>query len=503
MDKSQGYAFGPLAVGDFYAARRQPEQAAAAYRHGAESDWDNRNFYRKKLARLEFARGNRAEAKSLLDAVLKDQSGDIEAVTLMQGLVLGEGDRKDAESAVATLRTLAEQMPDRADGWHRLAVAQEATGDVDGALQTARRSLQVNGTYLPALLLRARLTAKKGDNSGALTQANQILQAWPENQEARLLKARLLFAENRLGEARAELRELEKALPGNPSVEVLAALMAAADGRSDAAEAQLRRLYKPGDAAGEARDALVRVLQSRKQHGEATALLEREVRLAPDNAPLRQQYAEALLAAGKADAAVEQYREIVSRDESAITPRLLLGYVLMAQNRNEEAAGVLAQASRKDPKNGKALFLFAQSLERQGKHAEAIAGYRQVLAVEPANALAMNNIGYLLAESGGNLNEAQQLVGRAMQASQNAAVYMDTLGYIYLKQRKTDLALQTFQTLVQKDPENSTYRYHLGMALLEKGQRAQARDEMEKALRRSQDPQERQRIQESISRTGA
>lgn len=501
MDPAQGYAYGPLAVGDFHASRNQPDLAAAAYRKGIESDWDHRDFYRKKLARLEFSRGNRAEAKALLDAVLKDKPSDAEAVTLMQGLVLGEGDPKNAQSAVATLRSLAERSPDRADGWRRLALAQEATGDVDGAMDSTRRALSADRTDQKALLIRARLTATKGDAAAAIAQTNEILQVWPEDTEARVLKTKLLLAQGRTSEARADLRELEKAAPQLPSVQVLQALMAAADGRAAAAEAQLRKLYKPGDA--ESRDALVRVLQLQRKSAEAVSLLEAEVKAKPDRAQLRQQLAEAHLAAGKPEAALEQYREIVAHDDAAVTPRLLMGYVLMALNRNGEAASVLSQAMQKEPKNAKALFLYAQSLERQNKTAEALAGYRQVLAVEPSNALAQNNIAFLLADTGGDLNEAQQLASRAMQASNNAPVFMDTLGYIYLKQRKTDLALQTFQSLVQKDPENSTYRFHLGLAMAEKGQRAEARDEMEKALRRSQDPQERQKIQESISKLGA
>ena len=45
----------------------------------------------------------------------------------------------------------------------------------------------------------------------------------------------------------------------------------------------------------------------------------------------------------------------------------------------------------------------------------------------------------------------------------------DTLGWIYLKENLSDKAVEMFKELVGKAPNHSTFRYHLGMALYQKG----------------------------------
>jgi predicted Zn-dependent protease len=51
-----------------------------------------------------------------------------------------------------------------------------------------------------------------------------------------------------------------------------------------------------------------------------------------------------------------------------------------------------------------------------------------------------------------------------------------------LKKGLRDSALQVFGNLVKKYPNYPTFRYHLGMALLEKGDKKGAKKELETSL---------------------
>jgi Flp pilus assembly protein TadD len=117
-------------------------------------------------------------------------------------------------------------------------------------------------------------------------------------------------------------------------------------------------------------------------------------------------------------------------------------------------------------------------LEQTGRSQEAIANYRDSLRLDPENASVMNNLAFALAENNGDLNEALQVALRAVQKSPNSPELADTLGWVYLKRKNIPSALQVFENLRQRQPQNASFRIHLAMALLEKGDRTSAHREL-------------------------
>ena len=81
----------------------------------------------------------------------------------------------------------------------------------------------------------------------------------------------------------------------------------------------------------------------------------------------------------------------------------------------------------------------------------------------------MNNLAYLMAETGGNLDEALRLAQDASRRQPSNVGLSDTVGWIYLKKNLTDSAIQILSNVVQKDPRHPVYGYHLGSALYQKG----------------------------------
>jgi Flp pilus assembly protein TadD len=65
-----------------------------------------------------------------------------------------------------------------------------------------------------------------------------------------------------------------------------------------------------------------------------------------------------------------------------------------------------------------------------------------------------------------------------------------------------DSAVKTFATLVQKYPKAPTFRYHLGIALLETGDKVRARKELETALANHPSPDEAAKIRELVNKIG-
>jgi Tfp pilus assembly protein PilF len=97
--------------------------------------------------------------------------------------------------------------------------------------------------------------------------------------------------------------------------------------------------------------------------------------------------------------------------------------------------------------------------------------------------VAANNLAFLYAEEGGNLDVALQLAQTAKQHLPNSAEVDDTLGWVYYKKGLPALAMPAFERAAQAAPKRANYQYHLGLAHAGMGQKAQAKVAFDAALK--------------------
>jgi Flp pilus assembly protein TadD len=109
--------------------------------------------------------------------------------------------------------------------------------------------------------------------------------------------------------------------------------------------------------------------------------------------------------------------------------------------------------------------------------------YQKVLALDPRAAVAANNLAYMHAEAGTNLDIALNLAQVAKAELPDDPDVNDTLGWVYYKRDLANLALDPLEHSVEINPANALYRYHLGLAYLKVGDRTKARASLEQALK--------------------
>jgi Flp pilus assembly protein TadD len=119
---------------------------------------------------------------------------------------------------------------------------------------------------------------------------------------------------------------------------------------------------------------------------------------------------------------------------------------------------------------------------------------------EPDNPVILNNLAFILAQDGAELDQALTLAQRAKQHMPASHEITDTLGWIYLKKNLNSDALQIFRALVQQQPNNPTFRYHLALALAQDGDRPSARKELQKALDTKPAPDESDKIKQLMAK---
>jgi predicted Zn-dependent protease len=105
------------------------------------------------------------------------------------------------------------------------------------------------------------------------------------------------------------------------------------------------------------------------------------------------------------------------------------------------------------------------------------------LSLAPDHPVALNNLADLLAESPSDLDEALNLAQKAYRQAPDNAKIAETLGAIYVKKNLSEEAIRIFDQLVSRHPAEPRLQYQLAMAHLQKGDKAHAREILEKALR--------------------
>ena len=116
------------------------------------------------------------------------------------------------------------------------------------------------------------------------------------------------------------------------------------------------------------------------------------------------------------------------------------------------------------------------------KMPEAKAKYEKVIALDSRAPVAANNLAWIYAETGGNLDIALQLAQTAKGQLPERPEVNDTLGWLYYKKGLSTLAVPPLKESVKSDPKNPIYQYHLGLAYAKNGDTANARQALTQAL---------------------
>ena len=120
--------------------------------------------------------------------------------------------------------------------------------------------------------------------------------------------------------------------------------------------------------------------------------------------------------------------------------------------------------------------------QQKGDIKEAESYYREALGIRKDFAPAANNLAWLLAEHGGNIDVALSLAQTAKEKMPKDSSVMDTLGWIYYKKGLYRSAIVELEQSHEKMETNPVILYHLGMAYLRNNQKEEAKAALEKAL---------------------
>ncbi len=202
---------------------------------------------------------------------------------------------------------------------------------------------------------------------------------------------------------------------------------------------------------------------------------------------------------GKIDEATREYEQAL-RGALVVDPQNIrihksLGQIYLQQRKLSDAQKTYEFIVAIVPSDPEVHFYLGNIYEEQGKRPEAIEEFKLALKLNPEYPDALNSLGYLYAEESINLEEAEQLIKKALEYEPNSGAYIDSLGWVYFKQGRYQEAIQELEKAVQFLPDPLIYE-HLGDAYLEQGNLIKARENWQKSLELSS--KENQRVEEKL-----
>jgi tetratricopeptide (TPR) repeat protein len=239
---------------------------------------------------------------------------------------------------------------------------------------------------------------------------------------------------------------------------------------------------------------------------EAMKLLKTEAAKAPNRMDFLLALGNTAVRAGQYDEAVSYFEKVVASLQKGSKAQgdlfLRIGETYRRKGDLSNSVVALQKAREILPENGMVLSTLGLVLDTAGRWSEAKQVYEVVIKLNPNDGVVLNNLAFLLTEHGGDLDDALTKAQRAKQLLPDLSEVSDTLGWIYLKKNLTDNAIDIFKDLVKKVPAQAIFRYHLGMAYSQKGDRTRALKELQDALKYNPTKGDRDKIQQLITRLG-
>jgi len=128
-------------------------------------------------------------------------------------------------------------------------------------------------------------------------------------------------------------------------------------------------------------------------------------------------------------------------------------------------------------------FLRGAMYERMKNLTAAEAEFRKVLAINPDNAGALNYLGYMLADRNVRLEEARDLIQKALDREPNSGAYLDSMGWVYFRLNKLKEAEDKLLQALQSMSRDATVHDHLADVYFREGKTREAIAQWQSSLK--------------------
>lgn len=371
-------------------------------------------------------------ARQRFESLLAKEKGNFQAQMALASLAKAQNQPKEHE---ALLKKAAETNRNSIEPKFGLWQLYSSRQEFGKAREVANEAATLFPNSPLALDMLAKAQLSLGDKENAVASYYKLIKISPSNSRAHFELGLLLASQKKLVPAREMLTKAVRLSPNDTdTVEALVMLMLS-QGQSNEAMQVVRKFQQVKPGGGYA--------------------LEGDIQFRQKN------YKEAAQAYGKAYA-VEKSDKTLIRIHQA---RVLAGD---AQGADQQLLGILAG----NPKNAVLRSQLAKSLAFRNAYQDAIRQYEMLLADNPNNPFALNDLAWLY----GKVKDPRAVATaeRALQSQAGNPAFLDTLGYLLLQSGQNSKAIEALEKAA-KVSSNPMIRVHYAQALLKGADQGKAR----------------------------
>jgi len=479
------------------------------------------------LSRLYRLRNEHDKAEAVLRGILKDDPENEAAVEQLTQLLLDEGKSTEAVS-------LLEGMTNRAPSAPLLDLLGDAytqIKDLPKAEQAYRKAVELDPSELSHQRGLGQTLMAEEKFSDALGVYQKLADLMPDDADIYLRIAQIYREMHQLDRAEESLLKARQYAPGSLEVMYNEAMLYQAQGRYDDAirvlsdaitgvkgqsavlpsrrrslailYQELGQLYKErqnyqaavftfnelghlgDDEDRRARLLIMDTYRTAKDLPKALQAGKEALAKYPNDPGIRASQALLLGENEQTDEAVKMLRVQLTKSEADRDTYLNIAQVYERAKRFKEAeeAAHAAEVLPGRPRDNEMVwFVLGAIYERQKFFDRAETEFKKALAVNPKSGSVLNYYGYMLGDLGQRLDEAADLVQRALKEEPYNGAYLDSMGWIYYKQNKLNDAEATLRKAVERDSHDPTIHSHLGDVYAKLGRNELAASEWEKSL---------------------
>lgn len=341
---------------------------------------------------------------------------------------------------------------------------------------TLKEATKINPSEpVPHLMLINRLIGS-GDAKAALAAAQDASAALPNNLE---IQDALGIAQMAAGDslrAVATFKKLNSLQPKNAAVLVRLADALRASQDTDGAITALQQALVLKPDLQPARTALISMKLQAKKPDEAMALAREQQKRSPKDAAGYRMEGEVEAAAQRWDASAAAFRAALQHQRDGATA-VKLHAALTAGGKTAEADRWASDWAKENPKDGIFVFYQGDVAMARNDYPTAEARYRTVLQLQPNNALAMNNLAWMLARQGKPGGVA--LAEKANSLLPDRAPLLDTLSLALEADKQLPKAIEAQLRAIQLEPADTNLALRLAKLYIKSGDKARAKTELE------------------------
>jgi tetratricopeptide (TPR) repeat protein len=423
-----------------------------------------------------------AIGRSIVEAVLSKDPATPEALFVRAKVELADG---SPEKAVIDLRRAIDLKPDWAEAHYLLGSALFLQRDLNGARSEIARALEIDSQLVEARKVLARIHAMSGEHELAVEQGRRVLERRADDVQTRLLVAQSLVRERRMDDALAELQAISDEEQTGETWYAQGRVW-----RFKGDEVKAREYFMRADAAmpnnPEILEALLQMDRKEGRIPESVERIDKAVAADPSSARLVQLQGMVQVLTGRGAEAEASFRRAIELDPNNLKPYQSLAQYLAYTGRREEVLATYQKAAETRPDSGGLQLVLGSLYEAYGDLDKAREAYEKAISIDASLAAAKNNLAYILAELGEDLDRALDLAQEAKAAMPENGHAADTLGWVLYKKGIPTAAIGYFKEaegLFRPDDINlAVVRHHLALAYEAAGQQQQARLALDRAF---------------------